>query len=192
MRSCIACTRRGGRTGQAAFPGTTQDGKVDRAKLAARVVDDPAALKHLESIVHPLVSAAKQRFLAEAETNSAPVAVLDVPLLFETGGEQRVDAVVVVSAPVDIQRQRVLARPGMTAEKLDALLARQIPDAVKRKRADFVVDTSRGLDAARAGCGRFCTPLLRCLSGSRFAWAGACSRKSGCRFPLRVCANARK
>jgi dephospho-CoA kinase len=135
---------------EAAFPGTTQHGKVDRAKLAARVVDDPAGLKRLETIVHPLVSAAKQRFLKAAEADGVPVVVLDIPLLFETGGEQRVDAVVVVSAPADIQRQRVLARPGMTAEKLDKLLARQLPDAEKRQRADFVVDTSRGMDAARA------------------------------------------
>jgi dephospho-CoA kinase len=134
---------------EAAFPGTTASGKVDRAKLAARVVDDAAALKRLEAIVHPMVSAAKQRFLAQAQAQGAQVVVLDIPLLFETGGDQRVDATVVVSAPADIQRRRVLERPGMTAEKLDALLARQLPDAEKRRRADFVVDTSRGFEAAR-------------------------------------------
>jgi dephospho-CoA kinase len=135
---------------EAAFPGTTTAGKVDRVKLAARVLDDPAALRRLEAIVHPQVSAAKTRFLAEAERVGAPVVVLDIPLLFETAGHQRVDAVVVVSAPTETQRQRVLARPGMTAEKLDALLARQMPDGEKRQQADFVVDTSRGFDAARA------------------------------------------
>jgi dephospho-CoA kinase len=135
---------------EAAFPGTTADGKVDRARLAACVVNDPTALKRLEAIVHPLVSAAKQRFLAQAEAAGAPVVVLDIPLLFETGGDGRVDATVVVSAPADVQRERVLARPGMTPDKLDALLGRQLPDAEKRQRADFVVDTSRGFDAARA------------------------------------------
>jgi dephospho-CoA kinase len=134
----------------AAFPGTIVNGKVDRAKLGAAVLDDPAALQRLEAIVHPLVSAAKARFLADAEAHGAEVVVLDIPLLFETGGEARVDAVVVVSAPADVQRARVLARPGMTPDKLDVLLARQLPDGEKRKRADFVVDTSRGFDAARA------------------------------------------
>ena len=135
---------------EAAFPGTTVAGKVDRARLAARVVDNPEALRKLEAIVHPLVSDAKERFLREAQARGAKVAVLDIPLLFETGGDQRVDAVVVVSAPGDVQRQRVLERPGMTADKLDALLARQIADSEKRQRADFVVDTSQGFDAARA------------------------------------------
>jgi dephospho-CoA kinase len=135
---------------EAAFPGTAVAGKVDRARLAARVVDNPAALRQLEAIVHPLVSAAKERFLGEARALGAKVVVLDIPLLFETGGDQKVDAVVVVSAPTEVQRQRVLERPGMTADKLDALLARQTPDNEKRRRADFVVDTSHGFDAARA------------------------------------------
>jgi dephospho-CoA kinase len=134
---------------EAAFPGTTTAGKVDRIKLAARVLDDPAALQRLEAIVHPLVRAAETRFLAEARKRGAPVVVLDIPLLFETASHRRVDAIVVVSAPGEIQRQRVLARPGMTADKLDALLARQMADSEKRGRADFVVDTSRGFDAAR-------------------------------------------
>jgi dephospho-CoA kinase len=134
----------------AAFPGAIVAGKVDRAKLGAVVLDDPAALQRLEAIVHPLVSAAKARFLADAQARGAEVVVLDIPLLFETGGETRVDAVVVVSAPADVQRARVLARPGMTADKLDALLARQMPDGEKRKRADFVVDTSGGFAATRA------------------------------------------
>ena len=135
---------------EAAFPGTTAGGKVDRAKLAAAVVDDPAALRRLEQIVHPLVRAAQTRFLAEARARGAEVAVLDIPLLFETAGDERVDAVVVVSAPPETQRQRVLERPGMTPEKLDSLLGRQMADSEKRARADFVVDTSRGFDDARA------------------------------------------
>ena len=135
---------------EAAFPGTTAGGKVDRVKLAAAVVDDPAALRRLEAIVHPLVRAAETRFLAQAQARGAKVAVLDIPLLFETAGDERVDAVVVVTAPAETQRQRVLERPGMTPEKLEALLARQLADGEKRARADFVVDTSRGFDAARA------------------------------------------
>jgi dephospho-CoA kinase len=135
---------------EAAFPGTTADGKVDHNKLAARVLDDPAALNKLESIMHPLVQAAEQQLLAQAETRGEKVAVLDIPLLFETGADRRVDAVVVVSAPAETQRARVLARPEMTGDKLEAILARQMPDAEKRCRADFVVDTSRGLEAARA------------------------------------------
>jgi dephospho-CoA kinase len=135
---------------EAAFPGTTASGKVDRDRLAARVLGDSAALKRLEAIVHPLVQEAERRLLAEAETRGEKVAVLDIPLLFETGGEKRVDAVVVVSAPPDVQRSRVLERPGMTANKLDAILAKQMPDDEKRRRADFVVDTSRGFEAARA------------------------------------------
>jgi dephospho-CoA kinase len=135
---------------EAAFPGATSGGKVDRNRLSALVLDDPAALKKLEAIVHPLVHAAERRLLAEAQARGEKVAVLDIPLLFETGGDQRVDAVVVVSAPAELQQSRVLARPGMTMEKLDAILARQIPDAEKRRRADFVVDTSRNFDATRA------------------------------------------
>ena len=135
---------------EAAFPGTTKDGRIDREELSRRVVGDPAALKRLESIVHPLVRAAQARFLADAERSGAPVAVLDVPLLFETGGDQRVDAVVVVSAPADVQRARTLDRAGMTAEKFDALMQKQMPDAEKRRRADFIVDTSQSFDSARA------------------------------------------
>jgi dephospho-CoA kinase len=135
---------------EAAFPGTTAGGKVDRDKLAARVLDDGAALKRLEAIVHPLVQEAERRLLAEAEARGEKVVVLDIPLLFETGGEKRVDAVVVVSAPPEVQRSRVLERPGMTVGKLEAILAKQMPDEEKRRRADFVVDTSRGFEAARA------------------------------------------
>jgi dephospho-CoA kinase len=135
---------------EAAFPGTTVDGKVDRARLSAKVVHDPAAMKRLEEIVHPMLRAHHQQFLDDAEASGAPVAVVDVPLLFETGGEKRVDAVVVVTTSPEIQRERILARDNMTAEKLEAILERQLPDAEKRKRADFIVDTSHGLDPVRA------------------------------------------
>jgi dephospho-CoA kinase len=135
---------------EAAFPGTTSDGKVDRNKLSARVVHDPAAMKQLERIVHPMLGASRQRFFEDAERSGAPVVVVDVPLLFETGGEERVDAVVVVTTSPDKQRERVLARGTMDDERLDAILARQMPDAEKRKRADFLVDTSHGLDPVRA------------------------------------------
>jgi dephospho-CoA kinase len=135
---------------ESAFPGTTVDGKVDRTKLSAQVVHDAAAMKRLEQIVHPMLRAYHQKFLDDAERSGAPVAVVDVPLLYETGGEKRVDAVVVVTTSPDIQRQRILARDNMTAEKLDAILARQLPDAEKRKRADFIVDTSHGLEPVRA------------------------------------------
>jgi len=135
---------------EAAFPGTTRDRKVDRERLSARVIGDPAAMQRLESIVHPLVRRDEERFLRVAEAAGAPVAVLDIPLLFETGGDRRCDAVVVVSAPPEVQRARALARPGMTEEKLAALLAKQMPDAEKRARADFVVDSSQSFESARA------------------------------------------
>jgi dephospho-CoA kinase len=135
---------------EAAFPGTTVNGKVDRPKLSAKVVHDPAAIKKLEAIVHPMLRAYNQKFLEEAEACGAPVAVMDVPLLFETGGDKRVDAVVVVTTSPELQRERILARGTMTGEALDSLLARQMPDSEKRQRADFVVDTSHGLDPVRA------------------------------------------
>ncbi|MCP1974246.1 dephospho-CoA kinase [Bradyrhizobium elkanii] len=135
---------------EAAFPGTTAGGKVDRAKLSARVVHDPAAMKQLEQIVHPMLGASRQKFFADAEAAGHPVVVVDVPLLFETGGEKRVDAVVVVTTSPELQRERVLARGTMDAAKLDAIIAKQMPDAEKRKRADFIVDTSHGLDPVRA------------------------------------------
>lgn len=134
---------------EAAFPGTTVGGKVDRAKLSAKVVHDPAAIKQLEQIVHPMLGASRQKFLQAAEQSGAPVVVMDIPLLFETGGEKRVDAVVVVTTTPESQRERILERGTMTHEALDAILARQLPDAEKRKRADFVVDTSHGLDPVR-------------------------------------------
>jgi dephospho-CoA kinase len=135
---------------EAAFPGATSDGKVDRARLSAKVVHDPAAIQRLEQIVHPMLRSYHQKFLEDAEQAGAPVVVMDVPLLFETGGEKRVDAVVVVTTAPEVQRERILARGTMTAETLDAILARQTPDAEKRRRADFVVDTSHGLDPVRA------------------------------------------
>src|SRR5882724_13055740 len=135
---------------EAAFPGVTVDGKIDRTRLAAQLVGRPEAIQQLEAIVHPLVRATTRRFVEEQGKRGAGVIVLDIPLLFETGGEKNVDAVVVVSAPADVQRARVLARPGMSAEKLDALLARQMSDRDKRARAHFVVDSSRSFDSARA------------------------------------------
>jgi len=135
---------------EAVFPGTTVDGRVDRAKLSAKVVHDPAAIKQLEQIVHPMLGASRRKFLDDAERSGVPVVVMDIPLLFETGGEKRVDAVVVVSTDPATQRERILARGTMTNGALDAILARQLPDAEKRKRADFVVDTSQGLDPVRA------------------------------------------
>ncbi len=135
---------------EAAFPGTTAGGKVDRAKLSERVVHDPAAIRRLEEIVHPMLGASRQKFFDAAEAAGAPVVVVDVPLLFETGGEKRVDAVVVVTTSPELQRERVMARGTMDEEKFNSILARQMPDAEKRKRADFVVDTSHGLDPVRA------------------------------------------
>jgi dephospho-CoA kinase len=134
---------------EAAFPGTTREGRVDRQALGKRVVGDAAALKRLEDIVHPLVRNAETRFLVDAEAAGAKAVVLDIPLLLETGGDQRVDAVVVVTAPDDVQRQRVMERPGMTAEKMETLIAKQMQDAEKRRRADFIVDSGQGLDHAR-------------------------------------------
>lgn len=134
----------------AAFPGVVVDGRVDRELLSREVVGKPEALRKLEAIVHPLVAQAQRAFLEAAATSGAEMVVLDIPLLFETGGRARVDVVVVVSAPLAMQRERVLKRPGMTAEKLDAILAKQTPDAEKRAGADFVVDTSKGLAHAEA------------------------------------------
>ena len=133
-----------------AFPGSTSGGKVDRAKLAVMVLNDRAALARLEEIVHPLVSESTDEFLADAKAKGASVVVLDVPLLFETDTYRRCDATVVVSAPAQIQRQRVLERPGMTEEKFSAILSKQLPDAEKRRRADFIVDSSKDYDHARA------------------------------------------
>lgn len=134
---------------EAAFPGTTADGKVDRVKLGTMVIGKPEAMAKLEKIVHPLVAQERDGFLAGAEKAGADIVVLDIPLLYETGSDINCDAVVVVSAPAEVQRQRVLARPGMTEERFAGILAKQMPDADKRARADFIVDTSQGFDAAR-------------------------------------------
>jgi len=134
---------------EAAFPGVTNADGVDRKELAKRVMNDPEALRRLEGIIHPLVRREEMRFLDQSELTGAPVAVLDIPLLFESGAERRVDAVVVATAPDQMQRSRVFERPGMTEQKFQALLARQLSDAEKRRRADFVVDTSQGFDFAR-------------------------------------------
>jgi dephospho-CoA kinase len=146
---------------EAAFPGTTMNGKVDRTKLSPLVVHDAEAMTRLEAIVHPLLGRYHKKFLDDAEASGAPVAVVDVPLLYETGGEKRVDAVVVVSTDPEQQRKRILARDGMTAEKLDAILARQLPDAEKRKRADFVVDTSHGLEPVRERIGEILAEAVK-------------------------------
>ncbi len=134
----------------AAFPGCVKDGAVDRSALALHVVGNAAALAQLEAIVHPIVRKKQDAFIAEAARQGAELVVLDIPLLYETAAQDRVDAVVVVSAPEALQRERVLSREGMTAEKLEHILARQMPDAEKRARADYVVDTGQGLEHACA------------------------------------------
>jgi dephospho-CoA kinase len=138
-----------GPVGQA-FPGVIKDGRVDREALRERVLGDPEALNRLNAIVHPLVGADRVGFFAKAQADAVDMVVLDVPLLFETGGHVNIDAIVVASAPPEMQRERVLARPGMTPARLDAILERQMADAEKRARAHFVVDTSKGLEPARA------------------------------------------
>lgn len=140
-------------------------GAVDRGLLGAKVLGDPAAMKRLEAIVHPLVGSSRMTFFETARASGAPIVVLDIPLLFETGGEKAMQAVVVVSAPADLQRERVLARPGMTPEKFEAILARQVPDAEKRARADFVIDTSQGVDAARDQVRKLLATLRQRLDG---------------------------
>lgn len=134
---------------EAAFPGSVRNGEVDRSELSRNLAKNPANLKLLESIVHPLVRERELAFLEAARESAADMVVLDIPLLYETGAERRVDVVVVVSCDPEIQRKRVLERPGMTPEKFEMILGRQVPDAEKRRRADYVIDTGRGLDAAR-------------------------------------------
>lgn len=130
------------------FPGCIVDGVVDRSIVSRQLAENPAKFKALETIIHPLVRAREQEFLARERTRGTPIVLIDSPLLFETGGDQRVNAIVVVSCAPEIQRARVLARPGMTGEKLDLILSRQMPDAEKRRRADFVIDTGEGMEAA--------------------------------------------
>jgi dephospho-CoA kinase len=148
---------------EAAFPGTTCDGVVDRGLLGARVLGDPAALARLEAITHPLVAASRDAFLSEARKNGAPVVVLEVPLLFETGGDRKVDAVVLVTAPEAVQKERVGRRAGMTPERLGVILARQMPDAEKRARAHVIVDTGGEFAATR----RQVRGILRALAGAK-------------------------
>lgn len=143
------------------FPEAIVDGAVDRKRLSKRVLGDPAALKRLEAAIHPIVRKSQDAFLERCRASGQAIAVLDIPLLFETGRETEVDAVVVVSAPSDVQRDRVLERPGMTGEKLDRILARQMPDSEKRARADYVVDTSRGVDSATGQVRAIVTALLQ-------------------------------
>jgi dephospho-CoA kinase len=142
-----------------AFPETVKDGRVDREALAARVADDEAAFQRLEKIVHPMVRKARQSFLEAAEKRGDALVVLDIPLLFETGEDKNMDAIVVVSAPPGVQRDRVLARPGMTIEKLDAIRGRQLPDVEKRAKADFVIETDNGLGHAFAAVKRIVAEL---------------------------------
>lgn len=145
-----------------AFPGTTRDGRVDRALLGARVLDDPQALRRLEAIIHPLVAASREAFLAESARAGERLVVVDVPLLFETGLDRNVDVVVLVSAPEAVQKERVSRRSGMTEDKLSAILAQQMPDAEKRRRSHFVIDTGRGFAAAE----RQVQAVLRALAGA--------------------------
>ncbi len=144
---------------EAAFPGTTASGKVDRQRLSAMLLADPSGFKRLERIVHPLVKAAERECLAAAHASGSELAVLEIPLLLETGGNERCDVVIVVSAPPEEQRRRVLERPGMTDEKFDAILARQMPDAEKRRRADFIVDTGVELEQTLAQVDRIIDSL---------------------------------
>ena len=148
---------------EAAFPGTTCDGVVNRGLLGARVLGDPAALARLEAITHPLVAASRDAFLSEARKNGAPLVVLEVPLLFETGGDRKVDAVVLVTAPEAVQKERVSRRAGMTPERLGVILARQMPDAEKRARAHFIVETGGEVAATR----RQVRGILRALAGAK-------------------------
>ncbi|HXM30697.1 MAG TPA: dephospho-CoA kinase [Xanthobacteraceae bacterium] len=148
---------------EAAFPGTVSAGRVDRERLSRAVVGNEEAFARLEAIIHPLVRKAREQFLAAAKVDGAEVVVLDIPLLFETGGERKVDKIVVVSAPHLVQKERVLARPDMTEGKFSAIVAKQMPDSEKRKRADFVIDTSRGFEAAREDV----RAILRTLSKTK-------------------------
>lgn len=148
-----------------AFPGVTEKGAVDRQKLRARVLDDSDAMKRLEGIVHPLAGQAQLDFRHRAKEEGAPFAVLDIPLLFETGGDRHCTYTLVVTAPADVQRARVLARPGMTADVFDSILARQMPDAEKRARADFIVSTAHGFDFARDHVSAIIRLMQRVASG---------------------------
>jgi dephospho-CoA kinase len=157
---------------EAAFPGTTSNGRVDRGKLAQALLEGADRLKRLEAIVHPLVLDAERQFLRNEAARGATMAVLEVPLLLETGGQRRVDVVLVCSAPADVQRARVEQRSGMTPEKLEQLLARQMPDAEKRRLADFVVDTAGTFAATHAQVDKI-VESLKTRAGTAYAsyWA---------------------
>ena len=146
---------------EAAFPGVVERGAVDRRALGARVFGDAEALGRLERILHPLVAGERRKFLGRARRRRQPLVVLDIPLLFETGGERLCDLVAVVSAPASVQLARLRRRPGMTPERIAAILSRQTPDAEKRRRADFVISTGRGKDATYAAIRRLVTELLK-------------------------------
>ena len=150
---------------EAAFPGTVVDGRVDRERLSRYVIGNAQAIRQLEEIVHPLVRADASRFLERHRAAGAPLAVLDIPLLFETGGRSRVDKVVVVTARPEMQRERVLARPGMTVEKFEAIVGRQVPDAEKRRLADYIIDTGYGMEAAREQVRRVIADIAQEKSG---------------------------
>lgn len=155
---------------EAAFPGVTNaEGGIDRPKLRQRVIDDPAAMKRLEQIVHPIVGGLQRAFLEQAEAGGHDVVVLDIPLLFETGGDKRADVILVVSAPAEVQRARVLARGQMTEAEFDAILARQVPDAIKREKADFVIDTSLGFAHAEECVDDILSQLRHRIANSREA-----------------------
>jgi dephospho-CoA kinase len=146
---------------ESAFPGVTKDGRIDRQALSKRVLGDPEALRRLESIIHPLVGLAQLDFLKDCDAKGSHLVVLDIPLLFETDGGRRCHAVAVVSAPAATQRERVLARPGMTEDRFSAILARQVPDAKKRRRAHMVIETGGGFDLAQAQV----DDIIRALAG---------------------------
>ncbi|HEY1781284.1 MAG TPA: dephospho-CoA kinase [Roseiarcus sp.] len=150
---------------EAEFPGVVVSGQVDRERLGARVLGDPDALKRLEGLVHPAVAEARARFLEKAAAAGQRIVIVDVPLLFETGGEANVDLTIVVSAPESIQRKRALGRAGMTEAKLDAILSRQMPDADKRRRAHFVIDTRGKLELTRAVVAQFMRSIAAMAGG---------------------------
>lgn len=155
---------------EAAFPGVTNaEGGIDRAKLRAQVIDSPDAMKRLEAIVHPIVGGLQLAFLQKAMADGHDIVVLDIPLLFETGGDKRADAILVVSAPPDVQRARVLARGQMTEAEFEAIVARQVPDAIKREKADFIIDTSLGFAHAEESVDEILSQLRHRIANSREA-----------------------
>lgn len=145
---------------EAEFPGVTVDGAIDRDRLSKKVIDNEGAFRKLEKIIHPLVKVDQQEFMATVKSSGEPLVVLDIPLLFEGGGNERCDVVVVVSAPAPVQRARVLERPGMTEDKLDAILSRQTPDAEKRSRADYIIETDKGFEDAAGQVAKIVDELL--------------------------------